>query len=355
MSERVESIWLAPAGPTRAAFDETVTESDLRQLAERPEVTTLQSSSPVSDQVALLLNETFFAVRPDVEFRIYGHYGTVCDLSFAKHLTNVRRFAADCLMQASDVEAIAAIPRLDALSLGIFELRDFRLLELMAPTLTTLHLGATRSAKPRLDALGRFTSLTTLWIEGHSHGLEVLADLHGLEELTLRSTTTSDLRYLAPLRRLWSLVITLGGIRSFAGIEDKDCIKYLELCRIRELKSADIVAALPTLQHLWLQDLAHLTGLPPLDRSVELRRVALLNLKAFADFTAFEALPSLEEFAFIQGQKQEPSQLVPVLRNPALRGANGHFGNKRKDTEFARLRDAHGKDAWDFGTPFVYR
>jgi hypothetical protein len=49
---------------------------------------------------------------------------------------------------------------------------------------------------------------------------------------------------LAPLERLWSLDIKLGGIRSFDGIEGKDTIKYLELWQIRELEDANVVALL---------------------------------------------------------------------------------------------------------------
>jgi len=85
-----------------------------------------------------------------------------------------------------------------------------------------------------LDALDRFKSLKVLHLEGQSNGIEVLSQLRGLEDLTLRSITTSDLRYLAPLERLWSLDIKLGGIRSFDGIEGKDTIKYLDLWQIHE-------------------------------------------------------------------------------------------------------------------------
>jgi hypothetical protein len=54
----------------------------------------------VKDSVWQLLNECFFAARPDVELRVYGHYSTECDLAFAHRVANVRRFAADCLMRA---------------------------------------------------------------------------------------------------------------------------------------------------------------------------------------------------------------------------------------------------------------
>ena len=353
MFERIGSLQMADS--TRAEFDDAVTENDLRNLVELPGVKTLQCSAPVKDSVWSRLNDSFFSRRPDVELRVYGHHSMECDLAFARRMVNVRRFAADCLMRAKNVEAIAEIPELESLSLGIFELQDLGVLETVTPTLTTISLGATRSKKPRLEALARFTSLKALHIEGQSNGIEVLSQLRGLEDVTLRSITTADLRYLSPLERLWSLDIKLGGIRSFDGIEGKDTIKYLELWQIRELEDANIVASLPGLQNVFLQSLSRVKQLPSLEGSRSLRRVVLENMKGFSDFTALESAPALEEFALVEGSRQQPEQLVPVLRNPAVRGAAAHFGSARKNQAFTRLRDAYQKVDWDRSTRFEYR
>ena len=228
------------------------------------------------------------------------------------------------------------------------------MLNRVPPTLSRLSIGATRSKKPRLQPLGRFTSLTTLYIEGQSNGIEVLAELRGLEDVTLRSITTNDLRYLSPLERLWSLDIKLGGIRSFDGIEGKASIKYLELWQIRELEDANVVASLPGLQNVFLQSLPRVKALPRLDSSRALRRVMLENMKGFGDFAAFETAPALEEFVLVDGSRQQPEQLVPLLRNPVLRAITAGFGSDRKNHAFARLREAYGKEDWT-PTPFEYR
>lgn len=353
MFERIGSLRMADW--TRAEFDDSVTKNDLQHLSDLPKVRTLQCSGPVNASTWSLLDEFFFSRRPDVELRVYGHYCVECDLAFARQMVNVRRFAADCLMRAKNVGAIAEIPELESLSLGIFELQDFAVLETVPTTLTTLSLGATRSKKPHLEALGRFTSLRTLFIEGQSNGIEAIGQLRALEEVTLRSITTSDLRYLSPLERLWSLDIKLGGIRSFDGIEGKETIKYLELWQIRELESANVVATLPGLQNVFLQSLPRVTQLPGLEGSRALRRAVFQNMKGFADFAALEAAPALEEFALVQGNRQQPEQLVPVLRNPVLRGCKALFGSDRKNQAFTRLREAHRKADWDPWTPFEYR
>jgi len=39
-----------------------------------------------------LINEELLTRRPEVQFRVYGFYSLVCDLSFLGRLKNVRRF-----------------------------------------------------------------------------------------------------------------------------------------------------------------------------------------------------------------------------------------------------------------------
>jgi hypothetical protein len=341
--------------PTRAAFGGAVVLADVNEVVEQPRLTVLQASEPVGDSVWTLLNEHFFTARPDVELRIYGHYSKVCDLAFARRMTNVRRFAADCLMRAVNVEAIADIPKLESLSLGIFESKDFSVLERVPSGLTVLRLSDTRSRKASLAPLNRFRSLRVLYIEGHSKDIEVLDGLRELEDVTLRSITTPDLKWLARLPRLWSLDIKLGGIRSFEGILGKESLKYLEVWQVRELRDIGVVAVLPRLQNVFLQSLPHVTSLPTLRRSQALRRVVLENLKGLRDLTALETAPALEEFALVQGNKQVPEDLIPVLNNPTVRRVSAHFGSDRKNQAFSRLREAHGKSEWASREPFGYR
>jgi len=208
---RIGSIRMVDA--TRAEFDDSVSVDDLRELTKQPRLRGLQCSAPVRDAVWSRVNEHFCADRPDVELRVYGHYSSECDLTFARLLPNVRRFAADCLMHATGVEAIAEIQDLESLSLGIFDLTDFSVLGRLSPGLKSLSLGATRSKRPTLEPLRKFRFLRVLYLEGQSRGIEVLNELRELEDVTLRSITTPDLQYLAHLPKLWSLDIKLGGIR----------------------------------------------------------------------------------------------------------------------------------------------
>lgn len=349
-SDRIRQV-----DPTRADFDDGLRSNEIESLVGDPALRVIQTSAPVSDSTWQALNDEFFSRRPDVELRVYGHYGLECDLSFASRMSNVRRFAADSLTKARNAEHIAEIPGLESLSLGIFELESFRVLDLVDPGLTTLRLGATRSKKPDLSPVDRFKRLNVVYIEGHTKNIEVLAVLQDLEDVTLRSVTTPDLEYLRPLDKMWSLDLKLGGISSFSGIEGKPNLKYLELWQIRGLSKLDVLSDLPGLQNLFLQSLPRVEVIPSLERSRSLRRIRLMSLKGMSDFTALETAPGLEEFALIEGNSQDPEQLIPVLRNPSVEAVSAWFGSARKNDRFTTLRERFGKAEFDPYSEFLYR
>jgi hypothetical protein len=109
------------------------------------------------------------------------------------------------------------------------------------------------------------------------------------------------------------------------------------------------------LQNLFLQSLPHVELFPSLTNAVALRRVVLENLKGLRDFSVFESAPALEEFALIEGNRQTPEQILPVLRNPMVRRVAGFFGSDHKNQVFSRYRMEHGKVEWKPCEPFEYR
>jgi hypothetical protein len=345
---------LQSCGVGLVQFSDGLGKQDLQALVEDTEISVLQCVRPVKEHVWELLDKDFFAHRPDVQLRVYGHYGMICDLAFTRKLKNVRHFAADCLKRATNVECIGEMPLLESLSLGVFELEDFRLLELLPCSLSRLSLGATHSKKPSIAHLSRFRELKQLYLESQQKHIEVLAELRNLERLTLRGIRLNDFYYLTNLENLLSLSLTLGSIRSFAGIEDKKCIKHLEVRQARDCRQIEIIQALPGLQNLFLQSLPHIEVIPDLRRATNLRRVVIESLKRLKQFDGLEFAPSLEEFELIAGLWQTPAQLLPVLRNPAVRRCCGGFGSTRKNQEFDRLTVAHGKAVCLKRLPFQY-
>jgi hypothetical protein len=339
---------------SRAQFTGAVSASELDALAANAALKVLQAWDAVAPSSWPLLDENFFSRRPDVELRIFGFYGQRCDLAFASGLRNVRRFAADCLMDATGVEHVARIPALESLSLGVFSLESFDVLRGVNPGLRSLALGQTRSKKPSLEPLSRFTGLKRLYIEGHRKDIEVLAVLGELEELTLRSVTVSDLGFLRSLARLWSLDLKLGGIRNISAISGMPSIKYLELWQILGLEDVGVAGELPGLQHLLLQSLRRVGSLPDLRAARSLRRVTLETMRGLRDLAPLEHAPALEELLLFDASPLEPEDLAPVLRNGSLKRVAAGFGSDRKNEAASALLKKRGKE--EFGrTEFAFR
>jgi hypothetical protein len=342
-------------GPERIDIDDSLSRRDVQRLAADPALKVVQTAAPVRTKTWALLDEYLFAVRPDVQLRIYGHYGHECDLGITQDVPHVVDFAADSLRRASNIEAIARLPELRALSLGIYELDSFVVLNDLPREMHSLFLGATRSRKPDLAPLARFESLRKVYIEGHIKNLDVLGELSLLEDVTLRSTTTPNLDFVAALSRMWSLDITLGGTTDLSAIRGMAGLKYLELWQIRGLADLSVISDLPGLQNLFLQSLPQVTALPPFDSLRRLRRLVLENMKGIRDLATLQTAPALEEFAYVDARGKDPVLLLPALQHPVVRRVAAGFGSGKKTAEFARLRDEHGKAPLDGIGPFEYR
>src|SRR5207302_5926165 len=182
-------------------------------------------------------------------------------------LTNVRRFAADCLLHANAADSISQLEDLESLSIGIYDLEGFDFLsDLRANKLKALSLGATFSKKPSLRVIERFRSIETLHVEGQDKDIEVIGGLPHLQDLTLRSVTVASLGFLRGLSSLWSIDIKLGGTRNLAALANLVNVKYLELWQIRGLNDLSPISEMTGLQFLFLQSLRNVTRLPDFSR-----------------------------------------------------------------------------------------
>jgi len=338
----------------RVDFTEPISTSDIESLVSFPKIEVLQCHTPIKQTTWRLLNDEFFSRRPEVQLRVYGPDSPPCNLSFTTKMSHVVHFAANFLMNASEVEAIAEMPNLQTLEIGIYELDNFNFLWKVTDNLTRLLLNETRSRKPDLLPLSRFKKLKNIFLVGHQKSIEVLSELSMLEEVGLSSISTPGLDYLRPLHDMWSLNIILGGIGDFSALEGMQNIKHLQLVQVRELNNVDFIAHLTGLQNLMLRSLPRITNLPSLREMKKLRRITLCNLKALRDFSALQWAPALEEFSLVEGQPQQPEDFLPVFRNPALRRAWAHFGSLRKERRFREYLHDYGIEEEMKYLPFEY-
>jgi hypothetical protein len=181
-----------------------------------------------------------------------GAYGSpdtsISNLKFLRHFHGLRRFSADALY--------GSLTTLD----GLRHLPD------------DLTLGQTK-ARLDLTIIGRFKSLTRLYLEAQTNGLQAISELDHLEELTLRSITLPDLSPLTSLHRLRALELELGGTRDLRHLPEIGELVYLELWQIKGLNDITAIGAMTSLRSLFLQSLRQVTQLPDFTACTALRRI----------------------------------------------------------------------------------
>jgi hypothetical protein len=299
-------------------------------------------SRPPEEGIWSRLNERLFAVRPDVQLRVYGYYGLgPCDLGFASQMTQVERFSADSLRSAINVDCIATMPKLRSLGLGIFDLASLDVLAGISTDLVELGIGGAKTTKLDLGVLARFPALRKLSLEKQVRNIEVLSEVAELEDLTLRSIATKNLDYLAPLRRLRDLDIKLGGITDLSALDGKASLRALALWQVRGLSELGIVSSLTGLQHLNLQSLPHVKALPSLRNLTKLRRVYLENMRGLENLNALAEAPALAEVIHVSSALT-PEDHAVLFRNPAIQRISAGFGSTKKNQVFEAMQRKHG-------------
>jgi len=71
-----------PLSPDRYSFRGSLSKSEIDSVVANPSVRVLQTSEPAPSTTWELINQRLVTSRPDIQIRVFGHYGTTCDLSF---------------------------------------------------------------------------------------------------------------------------------------------------------------------------------------------------------------------------------------------------------------------------------
>ncbi len=346
---------LGLVSPGRWQIRGSLTSAQVDDLIADQSLTVLQTTQDLEPETWDLLNARFFASRPEVELRVYGGYNEAFDLSFVKHLDHVRRFSADCLHHATGVENIKYLSELQSLRIGVFDLESFDFLNDLQPDhLTTLTLSPTRSKKPRLRVIERFTQLRTLCLAGQQKDIEVIGKLSHLQDLILCSITVPSLDFLHGLDELWSLAIKLGGTKNLADLAALKRVKYLELWQIQGLVDLGSIAEMTGLQFLFLQSLRNVVALPDFSRLTALRRLCLENLKGLRDLAAVETAPALEALLFVSAMNLQPAHFSGLLEKGRLKRLSVEFGSDRKNNELREMKARAGIEEAR-SSPFEFR
>ncbi|TYP79209.1 hypothetical protein [Paenibacillus methanolicus] len=327
----------------RIQVDNTLTDDEIGELTQDPELVYLQFSEPFEGSRLDALNDRFFAVRPDVWLRVFGHYGAAPDMSFLDRMTHVTKLSLDCLTEAANLDAIARLSKLRALKLDIYSLPNLEALYAIPDSLEYLHVGKTKSKKPDLYAIQRFSQLKTLELFGQNKNIDAMRYLSRLETVALGSTTLEDANALAQLPRLRSLELSNLGLRDMSGLAELKGLRRLKLWNVKLPGELAFISGLRDLQELTLDAMSAIEELPPLSSLHALRSVRLENLKNLKGLDELEGAPALEAFAHYHVGKMNPEDYLSVLRNPNVRRVNIGFPSGKKYEAFEQLALAHGK------------
>ncbi|MDH3609851.1 MAG: hypothetical protein OEQ24_11505 [Gammaproteobacteria bacterium] len=342
-----------PLSRDRFQFYDSLSKKEIKKLISNSEIQVLQTSTPVDINTWNLINQQLLLKRPDIEIRIYGHYSQNCDLSFLENLPNVRCLSVDCLINASNIEAIASLEQLRTLSVGVYSLESFDFLAYLPITLKKLFLGSTKSKKPSLEHIYRFSEIEELYIEGQQKNIEVIGKLSKLQKLVLRSVSPKNISFINELKELWSLDIKLGGITDISHLKGLSNLKYLELWQIRGISDISVISTLTGLQYLFLQSLRNVVELPDMSKLYNLRRVYMETMKGLANVDGVFNAPNLEEFIHVCAQNMSPIQYQPLMKHESLKRALFGFGSDKKNDEMLRIMKENHIGEYKH-TPFVY-
>lgn len=291
--------------------------SPLRREMLRPlarECKYVQFDSLLSDREFKRL-ATLLRRYPEVTLRAYGSYdGSITDLDFLRHFPTVRSFQAD-----------------------VYNLESIDGLNHLPTELASLSLGQTKR-RFSLQPLARFTSLNRLHLERHSKNLSVVAGLHEVTELSLRSITLPDLSLFSRLTKLETLAIKLGGTKSLNGISAFPSLRYLELWMIRGFADLEPITEAPSLENLFLQALKNVRTLPDLSSLTQLTKIHLETMKGLTDLRPLLTAPALEELWLVDMPHLQPEEVAVLAAHPTLTRARVGLGSARKNDEaMARL------------------
>jgi hypothetical protein len=293
---------------------------EITALASEAHLNEIQFAAPPSRDALETLEKEILKKRQDFEVRFYGFYQSVCDLGFLQLIPSVSKLVVNCLSgPIENVERIGDLQCLTSLKVGITQLRDFSFLDRLPPLLDTLSLEEAHSKNLSLKAIVRFPLLRRLYIERHNKDLESIGTLPNLQSVVLRSITVPSLSFLTSLSSLRVLNLKLGGTIQLDALSELLNLRELEMWQVRKLEDIRVVARIPKLETLILQDLPNVTEVPSLASCSTLKAIFIRHLKSLEDLSSIAAAPNLEHFALTGPSKCLPEAFRPFVNHHTLK------------------------------------
>jgi hypothetical protein len=213
-----------------------------------------------------------------------------------------------------DLEFLRYFPRLQRLSLDLWELEDLAGFAHLQSGLELLHFGKTKK-RFSLRFLQTMATLRALSLVGHTKDIASLTGLNRLTSLALRGITLPDLSVVASLPELDTFSLLLGGTTHLDHLAEFPKLETLSLMQVARLADLSVLARLRLLKTLDLDSLRNVVTLPSLAALTQLENVTLETLKGLTDLAPIAAAPALKRLT-VAG--------MPQLSAAAFRCLVGH-------------------------------
>ncbi|WP_289031531.1 hypothetical protein [uncultured Paraglaciecola sp.] len=315
--------------------------SDIKKILASPNITRIQTRGPLTTTTWRLINEALLPVRPNISIRIYNNFGEVCDFSFLEHLTNVRDFTANGLMEAKNYQAFSNLQKLERLKLSIYKLPDISFLDLINEGVTEIGLFKSSSKKPDLKVLERFKELVKLSIQGHRKNLEHIKKLVSLRNLSLSGLTIDDPRFLYDIQHLKSLSLDLINHESLDHMRELDNVESLAVSEIRNLENTDFLTGFKGLKSLHLDCLNRVEALPSLGCSESIEEITLRDLKLLKNVSFIQGCKKLKSFTYTGKNTIPVKDFEVVAKLPSLKEARIGTGSSKRNDQIQGIMENH--------------
>ena len=108
-------------------------------------------------------------------------------------------------------------------------------------------------------------------------------------------------------------------------------LRELEIWQVRKLEDIRVVARIPKLETLMLQDLPNITEVPSLASCSSLKTIFIKHLKSLEDLSSIAEAPNLEHFALTGPSKCLPEAFRPFVNHKTLKDIWVGLGSFKRD------------------------
>lgn len=297
----------------------------------------IQISAEISPQALEIINSVILSQKKDIQFRVYGFYGSKCDLKFLEMLTNITDLSIGAMDSVNNIDVIEKLSNLKKLRVYLNELKDISFLKKVTPNITSLMLGTgINNSNIELDEIERFHFLESLFVYKINKGFDIISKLNNLTQLTINEAKITDFSFLRDtnINNLSLGMIRNNNCNTLCGNQK---IKKLELWKLNKLMDLNILNDLPNLEYVRIYQNNNIEKICDLRKCINLKTLILDELKNLKDISELAFIPNIENIELYQVKSINLADIEDILKGLSLKNFKCITGSIRKDNQIEEL------------------